>query len=267
MQVLRAAAAVAGLLQSSLASHGWAQIDYRNLDDDRPVVTEDAYPVERYAFEFLIPYRFEAEAGGNELHTAAPELAFGLVRNGQVGLKLPLAALDEGTATDWGPAGLRFFGLYNFNTEAQGLPAVSLRGDVSFPVGSLAGDGARFALKAILTRSWGRLRAHLNASRGFGSEDALSAVEPLPRWRASLAGDWTLFRSSILLTAEVVTTQLIDRAPSDVTTSIGGRWQWTPTLVLDLGLTRRLSHNGPDFALTVGVSHAFGIQALVPAAP
>jgi hypothetical protein len=82
-----------------------------------------------------------------------------------------------------------------------------------------------------------------------------------------LAGDWTLFRSSILLIAEVVTTQLIDRAPSDVTTSIGGRWQWTPTLVLDLGLTRRLSHNGPDFALTVGVSHAFGIQALVPAAP
>jgi hypothetical protein len=267
MQVLRTAAAVAGLFQFSLGSRGWAQIDYRNLDDDRPVVTEDAYPVERYAFELLIPYRFEAEAGGDELHTAVPELAFGLVRNAQVGLKLPLAALDEDTGTDWGPAGLRVFGLYNFNTEAQALPAVSLRGDASFPVGSLGGDGARFALKAILTRSWGRMRAHLNASRGFGSEDALSAVEPLPRWRASFALDRTLFRSSMLLIAEVATTQLIDRAPSDVTTSIGGRWQWTPTLVLDLGLTRRLSHSGPDVALTIGVSHAFGVRALVPGGP
>jgi hypothetical protein len=32
-----------------------AQIDYRNLDDHRPVRTEDAYPIERYAFELLIP--------------------------------------------------------------------------------------------------------------------------------------------------------------------------------------------------------------------
>ena len=264
MRKLRTAAAVAGLLQYSLASRGWAQIDYRNLDDDRPVLTEDAYPVERYAFELLVPYRFEVEAGGDELHTAVPELAFGLIRNGQVGLKLPLAAVDEGTGTDWGLAGVRIFGLYNFNTEAQALPAVSLRGDASFPVGSLAEDAARLALKAILTRSWGRLRTHLNASRGFGSEDALSSVEPVPRWRASFAVDWTLFRSSMLLIAEVATTQLIDRAPSGVTASTGGRWQWTPTLVLDLGLTRRLSHDGPDFALTVAVSHAFGIRALMP---
>jgi hypothetical protein len=43
------------------------QIDYRNLDDDRPLITEDAYPVERQAFEFLLPYAFLAEAGGERL--------------------------------------------------------------------------------------------------------------------------------------------------------------------------------------------------------
>jgi hypothetical protein len=46
------------LLLARLAAPGPlpAQLDYRNLDDDRPTVTEDAYPVERYAFEFLLPY-------------------------------------------------------------------------------------------------------------------------------------------------------------------------------------------------------------------
>lgn len=263
---LRTAAAAVGLSTFFLGSLS-AQIDYRNLDDDRPVVTEDAYPLERYAFELLAPYRFEAEAGGAEHHTIVPEVAYGIARNAQVGLKLPFAGVDEGTGTDWGLAGLRIFGLYNFNTESRWLPALSLRADLTFPVGSLAGDGSRVAIKAIATRSWGRMRAHFNASRGFGSEDAVSLAEPLPRWSASLAVDRTFFRSSFLLIGEVATAQLIDRAPAEVNASVGGRWQWTPTLVLDVGLTRRLSDIGPDLGLTLGVSHAFAIRALMPAGP
>ena len=262
---LRTAALAVGLcpLFPGLAS---SQIDYRNLDDDRPVVTEDAYPVERYAFELLAPYRYEAEVDGARLHITVPEAAYGLARNAQAGLKLPLAAVDGSTGTDWGLAGLRVFGLYNFNTETRWLPALSLRADVSFPVGSLAGDGTRFAFKAIATRSWGRMRAHLNASRSFGSEDALSVAEPLNRWNASLAIDRTFFRSSILLIGEVAVTQAVQNAPTAVNASFGGRWQWTPTLVLDAGVTRRLrSAIGPDIGLTIGLSHAFALRGLMPA--
>jgi hypothetical protein len=267
MQVFRTAAAAAGLSLYFQVMPAAAQIDYRNLDDDRPVVTEDAYPVERYAFELLAPYRFEAETGGTELHTIVAELAYGFVRNAQLGLKLPFAAVDQGTDTEWGLAGVRVFGLYNFNTESPALPALSLRADADFPIGSLGGDESRLALKAIATRSWGRMRAHLNASRGFGSEDALSSVEPLPRWSASLAVDRTFFRSSFLLIGEIATAQLVDNAPSEITASVGGRWQWTPTLVLDFGVTRRLSDSGPDFGFTLGVSHAFAIRALMPGGP
>jgi hypothetical protein len=264
---LRTAALAAGLCTSFLAP-ARAQIDYRNLDDDRPVVTEDAYPVERYAFELLVPYRYEAEADGARLHTTVPEAAYGLARNAQVGVKLPLAAVDESTGTDWGLAGVRVFGLYNFNTETRRLPALSLRADASFPVGSLAGDGRRFAIKAIATRSWGRMRAHLNVSRGFGSEDALAVAEPLNRWNASLAVDRTFFRSSLLLIGEVAVSQAIQDAPTTVNASFGGRWQWTPTLVLDAGVTRRLrSDTGPDIALTIGLSHAFALRGLMPAGP
>lgn len=263
---LRTAAVAAGLC-TSLPALAVAQIDYRNLDDDRPVVTEDAYPIERYAFEFLAPYRFEAEDGG-QLHTAVPEVEYGLARNAQVGLKLPLAAANGSAGTDWGLAGLRVFGLYNFNTESHWLPALSLRADATFPVGSLAGDGSRLTLKAIATRSWGRMRAHLNASRGFGSEDALAVAEPLNRWNASLAVDRTFFRSSILLIGEIAVSQAVQDALTAVNASLGGRWQWTPTLVLDAGVTRRLrSDTGPDIALTVGLSHAFAIRGLMPAGP
>jgi hypothetical protein len=268
MQVLPTAAITAGLLLFFLVPSAAAQIDYRNLDDDQPVVTEDAYPIERYAFELLGPYRFEAEAGGTNLHTSVPEAAYGLARNAQVGLKLPLAAVDEGPETDWGLAGLRAFGLYNFNTESRWLPALALRADASFPVGSLAGEGSRLAIKAIATRSWGRMRAHLNAARGFGSEDGLSVAEPLNRWSASLAIDRTFFRSSILVIGEVAAWQAVQDAPTAVNASLGARWQWTPTLVLDAGVTRRLrSDIGPDIALTIGLSHAFAIRAFMPAGP
>ncbi len=264
---LRTAVVAAGLCTSIVGTTS-AQIDYRNLDDDRPVVTEDAYPVERYAFELLAPYRYEAEANSARVHTTVPEVAYGLARNTQVGLKLPLAAVDESTGTDWGLAGLRVFALYNFNTETRWLPALSHRADASFPVGALAGVGSRFAIKAIGTRSWGRMRAHLNASRGFGSEDALSVAEPLNRWNASLAMDRTFFRSSFLLIGEVAVSQAVQGAATAVNASVGGRWQWTPTLVLDAGVTRRLrSDIGPDIGVTIGLSHAFALRGLMPAGP
>lgn len=267
MQSLGTAAGVAGLFLSFLLSPLAAQTDYRNLDDDRPVATEDAYPVERYAFELIVPYRFEAEAEGGELHLTVPEMAYGVARNVQLGLKLPIAAVDEelGAGTDWGLAGLRFFGLYNLNTEGPRLPALSVRADASFPVGSLAGDGVRFALKAIVTRSWGGMRGHLNASWGFGSEDEPALAEPLNRWSASLAVDRTLFRSSMLLVGELAASQSSESAPTAVDASLGARWQWTPTLVLDAGVSRRLrSVVGPDIALTVGLSHAFALRGLMP---
>ena len=246
-----------------------AQIDYRNLDDDRPVVTEDAYPVEQFAFEMLAPYRFDDEADGSQIHSTVPELAYGFLRNAQVGLKLPLAGVDSGTGagTDWGLAGVRLFGLYNFNTEGRSLPALSLRADAALPVGSLAGDATRFAIKGIATRSWGAVRAHLNGSLGFGSEAALPVVDPLSRWALSLALDRTIFRSSILLVGDLAASQAIRGSVTEVNVSVGGRWQWTPTLVLDLGLSRRLSDVGPDIALTIGLSHVFAVRGLIPETP
>ena len=266
MLSLRTAAGAAGLSFVFLAGPASAQIDYRNLDDERPVVTEDAYPIERYAFELTTPYRYESEAGGSELHLVVPEVAYGMFPNAEFGVEAPFAAVDFGPDTDWGLAGLHVFGFYNFNTESPLLPALSMRGDVSFPVGALAGEDTRVTLKGIATRTWGRTRFHLNVARSFGSEDELAAAEPADRWAYSLAVDRTLFRQSVLVIGEIAASEAIRGAPTEVNASLGARYQWAPTLVLDLGVTRRLRDDiGPDFAFTLGLSHAFALRGLMPA--
>lgn len=264
-----AVAFVAGLFAAAVgAPSAAAQIDYRNLDDERPVRTEDAYPAERYAFELLAPYTFDREQGGGRTHLFAPEIEYGVLRNAQIGVKVPLATSDAGAGTDWGLAGLVVHGLYNFNTETRFLPALALRTDLGLPVGALAGDNARLTLKAIATRSWGLTRVHVNVARTFGSESNLARVEPPERWFYSIAADRTFFRQSLLLVGEVGASQLVRDAPTQVTGALGIRYQWAPTLVVDLGVARRLRDvGGPDYALTFGLSHAFALGGLMPARP
>jgi hypothetical protein len=240
------------------------QIDYRNLDDDRPTLIEDAYPIERHAFELLLPWRYDQEREGGSTHAFIPELEYGLFPNLQIGLKLPIAGTKASDGRHWGVSGLRLFGLYNFNTEGRVLPALGLRTDVTFPVGSLAGDGTKVTLKGIATRSWGRSRLHLNAAFTFGDDRPLAATEAAHKWWYGLAADRTLFRQSTLLIAEVYALRPLSSAAVEVNASIGLRRQLTHYLVVDAGVARRLRENtGPDYEITIGLSRAFAIAGLI----
>ncbi|HEY8104992.1 MAG TPA: hypothetical protein VIE46_02730 [Gemmatimonadales bacterium] len=261
---LTAVVAVAALCPIASAV---AQTDYRNLDEGRPVHTEDAYAVERYAFELITGAALEKDAGGLETTTFTAELEHGVVMNGQIGLAAPLAVVNppgSGLET-FGLAGLRLHALYNFNTESGSLPALGLRTDLALPVGALAGDVARVTVKAIATRSWGLTRAHANVAWSFGSENGLADADVAPRWSASIAVDRTFFRSSILLVAEGLIEEAVRGAPTVATLAVGGRWQWSPTRVIDLGLARRVTANGASLAVTIGLSHVFGARGLLPA--
>jgi hypothetical protein len=260
------AAALGGLvalLASASPETATAQTDYRNLDDDRPTRVEDAYPVERYAFELLAPWRYSRTRGAG-VHAFIPEIEYGLLPNVQVGLKLPVATAPGPSGREWGLAGLRVFGLYNFNTESVRLPALSLRADGVLPVGSLAGEGSHLTAKALVTRSWGRTRLHLNGAYTFGPDGLLAVVEAADRWWAGAAVDRTLFRQSALLVAELYALEPRTAEPVQLNASVGVRYQWSPVMVLDAGVSRRLRSTGPDYELTVGISRAVGIAGLIP---
>src|SRR5919106_4168307 len=103
MWVHRTTAIAVGLSMAIPAGSLAAQIDYRNLDRERPVATEDAYPVERHAFELLLPFRSERERGGDRLHLIPLEIEYGIFDNAQIGVGLPIAALDSAELdTEWG---------------------------------------------------------------------------------------------------------------------------------------------------------------------
>ncbi|MBI4420577.1 MAG: hypothetical protein HY560_07095 [Gemmatimonadetes bacterium] len=264
MRVLIRAAQAALIILSLAAATARGQIDYRNLDDDRPVRTEDAYPVERYAFEFLAPYAFHREAGGSVVHGFVPEIEHGILYNAQLGVKAPLALRREAGRTERGMSGLVLFALYNFNSETPTLPALSVRSDVTLPVGALAGDHAHVGFKMVATRSWGRNRVHLNGSYTIGPTGQEAALESAARWWLGVAGDRTLYRQSVLVVGELYALKPAPGLALEVNASAGIRWQWRASTVLDVGVSRRLRTTGPDVAATVALSHAFGVPWLMP---
>jgi hypothetical protein len=244
------------------------QIDYRNLEDDRPTLIEDAYPIESRAFEFLLPARYSRDRNGGSVLSFTPEIEYGLLRNLQVGLKVPMAGVASDAppdaGRDWGLSGLRLFTLYNFNTASRTLPALAVRIDATFPVGSLAGEGTRLTAKALATRTWGRSRLHLNGAYTFGEDQCLAAAEAAHKWWYGVAADRTLWRQSTLLVAELYALRSILSEPVQVNASIGIRRQLTPYTVVDLGVTRGLREGtGPDYEFTIGISRAFAIAGLM----
>ena len=264
MRTLWPAACAGALIVAFAPRDARAQIDYRNLDDDRPTAVEDAYAIERYAFEFLLPHLMTRSPGAATLHAFVPELAYGIASGAHVGVKLPVANEDGPSGRRWGLAGARAFALYNFNTEGRSLPALSIRLDGFIPVGSLGGETARGELKLLATRSFGRHRLHLNGTLGLGPDSPQPAVEGASRWWYGAALDRVFYRQSVLVIGEIYARRDARSAPVEVNTSIGLRWQWTPTAVLDVGVARRLRATGPDFALTFGISKAFAIAGLMP---
>jgi hypothetical protein len=228
-----------------------AQHDYRNLDHGRPISTEDAYPVEQGAFEVMIPFNYEREAGESGL-MFEPEFMWGLLRNAMVGLGAPIRLGDDG-----GLAGLRPFAFYNFNTESTSLPAVALRVGVTVPVGALGGERPIGTLGLLLTKSFGTTRVHFNTAMSIGDANGPLIDHPVDISR-SVGVDHTLWRHSAVLMADIQRNTEIGEDAWWVA-GLGVRMQATPTMVFDIGMQRRLSPVGPDFVLTAGVTRSFAL--------
>jgi hypothetical protein len=241
-----------------------AQADYRNLDDDRPTLIEDAYPTERWAFEFVVPFRFD-QSGTRRTFATLPELTYGLLPDLHVGIKVPLATLRTaaGTPEQRGVSGLRAFALWNFNTESSGLPALAVRSDLILPVGSLGESHTSVMLKGIATRSFGATRLHVNVAGAIGRIDSVgAAAEGAVRWFTGAAVDHAFWRRSVLAIGELTVQRRRAGEPLQGAVLGGTRIQLTPMLVLDLGAGRNLGQNN-GWTGTIGLTRSFAIDALM----
>ncbi len=232
-----------------------AQIDYRNLDAGRPSRVEDAYAVESGALELLLGQEVAFQDGAVR-RAVTPEITWGLLPNVHAGVAGSVVTRDIGNTTAL--AGLGLFALRNFNTENLALPALSVRGDWLVPAGGFGPRAARGAVTAIATRSFGLTRLHANAGAGLGPREA-GGEEEIARWSWGIAWDRTLFRSSVLLVADVAWEERATDGATAVAVGFGLRWQAGPAWVLDFGARRRVTRAGPDLALAVGLTTIWGM--------
>ena len=253
-----------------------AQTDYYNTDAGRPVQIEDSYATERYAFEMkLAPVRLERLQGGTYTWAIEPELAYGILPRTHVELELPVAHSDLGNGrTRSGLAGLDLSLLHNLNAETATLPALGVRVDVLFPVGSLASDRTYTSIKGIATRTFSWMRFHVNGQYTFGSSTAnlaADATTPSPgaieisRWLGGLAVDKTMPLRAMLVTVDFYARKpIIEEEAVDYNVGAGIRYQVSPRWAIDGGIGRRL--NGPDrsWFATFGTAYAFALRSFMP---
>jgi hypothetical protein len=239
-----------------------AQTDYYNTDAGRPITIEDAYPVERRAFELqLAPLRLERSRGGLYHWGVEPEAAFGILPRTQVEIGLPLAFIDAGAQRRSGLAGLEASVLHNLNVETS-IPALALAADLLLPVGGLGPRESYASVKGIATKTLGWARFHLNGQYTFGREPSMTdaSVAEVTRWLSGVAVDRTFPLQSALLTAEVVARQPIhENEDVEWSAGAGGRYQLTPRWALDAGLGRRLTGDDRPWFVTFGSAFAFGL--------
>lgn len=263
----RRAALAAGLVAGLLvpASTAVAQTDYYNTDAGRPITIEDAYPVERRAFELqLAPLRLERAAGGVYTWGVEPEIAYGILPRTHIELGAPLAWRDAALpgSSEGGLAGLELGLFHNLNVETM-LPALALAAEAVFPVGSLAPDETYVSAKGIATKTFSWIRFHLNGQYTFGNEPEpgeSAGVHEVSRWLAGIAADHTFPLRALLLTGEVVARQPIhDEEDLAWDAGVGMRYQYSPRTALDAGIGRQLTGDERAWSFTVGAAYAFGL--------
>ncbi|HEX2081475.1 MAG TPA: transporter [Longimicrobium sp.] len=269
MTIRNFAAAAAVLAMGAAARPAAAQTDYYNTDKGRPVQVEDAYAVERYAFELqLAPVRLEREGGGAYTWEVAPELAYGILPRTQLEVGFPLVFRDGGE--DGGGAeglgGIEVAALHNLNVETRTLPAFAVGAEVLLPVGGLGPDRAYTSLKGIATRTFSWARFHLNGQYTPGSdEDEDDEVGEASRWMAGIAVDRAFPLRSLLVTADLFAEQpLADDAEPAWTAEAGFRYQTSPQFNIDFGVGRRFAGGEQGWFLTFGAAHAFAVRSLLP---
>lgn len=261
-------ARLAGLLLLLVsATPAAAQTDYYNTDRGRPLVTEDASPVEWRALELqLAPLRLERTRGGRYSWGIEPEVAVGILPRTQLEIGLPLAFRDGVAGTSAGLAGVEVSMLHALNVETS-IPAFALAASALLPAGGLGPDRSIVSLAAIATRtrSWGRV--HVNAEYTLTprpdviEEAGEASVGEASRWQAGVSVDRPFPLRSLLVGAEVVAREPLAAGdtPVEWSSAAGVRYQVSPRLAMDAGSGYRFGGHDRGWFATVGAAVVVGL--------
>lgn len=244
-----------GLLPTPLLA-----LDHDNLDPNRPIGMEDAYAIPKGEIGMEGGVRFNDRREGRTRVTFQPQIIYGAFDNAQIEIQGDLFTEPNSLVGASKSGDLHLGLLYNFNTETLALPAMALRVETDLPTG-VNSRGVDTQVTGILTRSFGRLRAHLNA--GYTVLGLPKAQERPGAYRAVAAVSYPLgypdsFRDTLI--ASVYTRESDLRGQRNHTgVEVGIRHQLTSRLVVDAGLGTEFAGPADRAAVlgTVGLSVGF----------
>jgi hypothetical protein len=221
---------------------------------------EDAYAIPKGEIGLEGGVRFNDRREGRTRVTFQPQIIYGAFDNMQIEIQGDLFT-EPNTLVGANKSGDLHLGLlYNFNTETVTLPALAVRVEADLPTG-VNSKGVDTQFTGILTRSFGRLRVHLNA--GYTTLGSPQGQERPGAYRAVAAVSYPLgyptsFRDTLI--ASVYTRQSDLRGQRNNTgVEVGIRHQLTSRFVLDAGLGTEFVGPADRAALlgTVGLSVGF----------
>lgn len=244
-----------GMLVSLGHQQAWA-LDHDNLDKNRPLRIEDAYPLAKGELGLEGGARFLDRRQGRTRFAFQPQVLYGAFYNTQLEIGGDLVTEPTSIEGAEKSGDLRVGGLYNFNTETLTLPALAIKLEGEFPTG-VRSSGVDATLAGILTRTFGRWRTHLNAE--YTVVGSARGGERHGLYRLALGLSYPLgypmrFRETLI--ADVFTRQSDfsgGRNPTGI--EIGLRHQFSSRIVLDGGL-------GTEFAGPADRAAVFGTVGL-----
>jgi hypothetical protein len=235
-----------------------AQTDFYNLDRERPLRVEDAYATKRWAFEAQAePLRLTQLRSGALRFAPSIEFKHGILPGVEASVGGGFEHVREGGDSETRFADLELSTLLNLWIEGSRLPAAGIRLTAAVP-----GDGdasSTLEVRGVLTRTLrGAVRGHLNAA-------ALVGHDAPERWWIGGALDYALPFHHTLLLVETWGSKPRGEGITNVHSAAGIRYQLSPTFSIDAGVGRSWQgENREDWNLTLGVTHEFGVRALMP---
>lgn len=238
--------------------------DHRNLEEGNPIQIEDAYVIAYRSFELQPVVRFERDGERGEILLIDPELKWGVIRNGQVELRIPIFA---GAGDRRGSGNVQLEGLYHVNVETRTIPATAVRVGVEMPSGEDS-EGVDALVKGILTKGFLRSQVHVNAE--LETVGAAEADERGLRYKVGLGADhplgFGLFPLAMgldnIVIADVFVQQSVHRGERPLwIAELGVRHQYNPWTVFNVGAGAGLSQSAPDYLLTFGFQYSFAAPA------
>lgn len=166
-----------------------------------------------------------------------------------------------------GLAGVHVSLFHQLNVETR-LPSFAMKADAILPAGPFSADQPYYTLTGIVTRTLsalGPVRVHGNAAVTLGDGvqgDTLSrsVVLPAPRWRAGVSMDRAFPLQATLIAVEALAQRSLLNGDDVVwSTGAGVRHQFSPRVVVDVGVLRDLTGPERNWSFTVGSAVALSL--------